>query len=77
MTVETYNGMNIYCVRQEGGGVTYDVGTSNGRAIYQRGFKTRAEAIAYIDELTHPDFIKNLLAEARERDEQRQLSDNL
>jgi hypothetical protein len=66
MTVETYNGVNIYYVRQEGtgAGVTYNVGTWNGH-IYERGLKTRAEAIAYIDELSvgvDADFIKALLA---------------
>ena len=56
-------------MRQEGtgggGGVTYDVGTLNGRIIYKRGLKTRAEAIAYIDEISvevDAEFIKALLA---------------
>jgi hypothetical protein len=56
MTIEPYKGANIYYVRQEGtgGGVTYDVGTQYGH-IYQRGFKARAEAIAYIDETISPE----------------------
>jgi hypothetical protein len=67
MTVETYNGVNICCVRQETtGAVTYDVGTSNGQIIYKRGLKTRAEAIAYIDQEinveVNEEFIKALLA---------------
>jgi hypothetical protein len=57
-------------VRQEGigGGVTYDVGTLNGQMIYERGLKTRAEAIAYIDEISvevDAEFIKALLAKSQ------------
>jgi Aldo/keto reductase family len=56
----------IACAREgTGGGVTYDVGTLNGQNICKRGLKTRAEAIAYIDEVSvevDAEFIKALLA---------------